>query len=157
MRRDERFRDVSGNRERLVWPQAAAAEPRQERFTLDVLHRDEIACRVIMPNFVHRADVRMVELRHRSCFPEQAAASFFGGGDEQFDRYEPIQTRVSRQKHCAHPAGAELTLDAVMTKLRPRFEAHNMWVRPVASIAARLSGYRAIGPSVNRVIGQSGN
>jgi hypothetical protein len=128
MRGDQRFSDVSGNRERLVRPQPSAPEPRQERFTLDVLHCDEIACRVVMTNFVHRANVRMVELGHRSGFPEQAAASFFRGGDEQFDRHEAIQPGVAREKHGAHPAGAELTLDAVMTNLRPRFEAHGMRV-----------------------------
>ena len=64
--------DVHGARQDLVEIHRRPAQPRVERFTLDVLHRD-VRAAVGFADLVHGADVRVIERRGRARLSQQAA------------------------------------------------------------------------------------
>src|SRR5262245_37371386 len=111
----ERDVDEGGGLER------PAPEPLLERLAFEQLHRDE---RRIGTDVVARAAVRMVERRRGARF---AAETFHalrrrrGATRQNLDGHDPIEARVLRPIHFAHPAGTEQADDFVGTEAADYF------------------------------------
>jgi hypothetical protein len=99
--------------------EAAGGNQLIERSALDQLQGD-VCVPVGLPNFVDRADVRMIQRGGGARFAHQAQprVRIANGCRQQFDRHVAIKAIVVRPVHLAHPTRAEQRIDAI--KAEPR-------------------------------------
>ena len=94
----------------------------RQRPAVDVLHGDERET-INLADFVHGADVRVIQMRGGARFVEQAAAILRrrsrSRSAKQLERDRPMQPFVARAIHDAHGARAQSRLDAVMSQGLP--------------------------------------
>ena len=105
----ERVGDLDRVVKGLVQRQRAPRQAIGEGFTLEQLHHDEVGTAVV-PDVVERTDVRMVQRGDGARFSLKALTQLrvrchLGG--EHLDRNHPVEPRVARAIHLAHPARAE--------------------------------------------------
>jgi hypothetical protein len=113
----ERVGHLFGDAQRVCHWQVAASQSIGERFTFDVLHRDEMLAGVLA-DFVNRAHIGVVERRRglRLLYQPRVGCPIRPGFRAQdFDGDEPVERRVLAQIHLAHAPGAELPQDAIST------------------------------------------
>ena len=114
--------DLNGARQDLVQTERRPAQPRVERFALDVLHRDVLAA-VGFADFVDGADVRMIERGGRARLSQQAPAREGIGlrlRRQEFQGDAAAELQVIGEKHLGHPASPELGANDVSTELLTR-------------------------------------
>ena len=105
----ERVGDLSGVHERLIEGQSAFLQSIRKRLSFDVLH-DEKVDTVVLPDIVKRADVWMVQARHRPRLALEALAQCRIFGEmlgKNFDGDAAPEPRVTRLVDFAHPARPE--------------------------------------------------
>src|SRR5688572_19440922 len=103
-----RFQELGAVREQVV--------DRAERPSLDQLHGD-VRLPVSLADFVHGADVRMVEGSSGACFTHQPGARgeiVESGGWQYLDRDVSIKLLVAGAIHLSHATSAQSADDAVV-------------------------------------------
>ena len=100
------------------------AHPLIQRLTLDELHRD-VDVIVDGAGVVDRDDVGVRDERDGARFPQQARAAVRRGGPRLADdlqRDPPVEIRVIRRVHLAHPPAPDRVQDLVARDPRPRHQ-----------------------------------
>src|SRR4029453_14072285 len=119
MRRHERFGDLRADVHRLVGRDAAATQPRAQRFALDVLPGDKVAGDRVSADLVDRADAWMIDASRRTRLARQAATGRVVGGGQQLEGDKAIEFFVTGEINLPHAAGAELAFRGVLRDSRP--------------------------------------
>ena len=124
----ERAADLDGISERFVERHSPILQPRCQRFTLEVLHDEEIDL-TMTPDVEERADVRVHQRGNCPRFPCEAGAMLRierGTCREDLDCYGAVQTGIGGAKHFSHTADAENVFDAVGSERRAGDEARQL-------------------------------
>ena len=113
----ERVGELQAVANDLLGGQGTGGEPRVERLSLDELHRD-VGLAVRLADFVDRADVRMVERGGGPGFSHQSGARglIVEARGQNLDRDVSVELFVPGEVDLAHPSGAELVEDDVMSE-----------------------------------------
>src|ERR1051326_3645338 len=122
----QRVRDLGCDRQRLCQFEWLSFHAYVERLAFDVRHDDEAAA-ICFRDFVHRADVWMIEFCGGLSFAEQTLASVFvlgGISREQFNGDATVQHCIFREINFAHAALANLRANFVTTESGARSEEH---------------------------------
>ncbi len=115
----ERVGELAANVQDLLKRQGMPMDAAAKRFALEQLHRDEVPA-LVHADVVDRADVRVIERRRDSCFPQEPLdvlrrhAVALG---QELQRDVPAKPRVLGLIDDAHPAGTELADDAIVLDL----------------------------------------
>jgi hypothetical protein len=115
VRRLDRFRDLPGDRQRLVEGERACAQPLLERRPVDELE-DEREDAVRLLDAVDRRDVRVVERGEQLRLALEAGEPLRVGANrlrQHLDRHLAPQARVARAVDLTHPPGAEGSEDLI--------------------------------------------
>ncbi len=113
----ERVHQLNADIDNLVDRKPSPAEERRRALSLYILHHDVQALGVV-EDVIHRGDVRMIELRGRAGFTQQADASVGGsdsGTGDGFQRDTTTEPGVVSEVHFTHSTGAELLENLVRT------------------------------------------
>ena len=119
VRRVERRGDLRGILERRGHRQRPCRDERVEPGAVHQLHRDERRAAVLV-DLVDRDDVRVVEGGGGAGFLDEAAVAIGIGrrfGRQHLDRHRSPEPRVVRGIDDAHPAAADLGVDAIVGDL----------------------------------------
>ncbi len=122
----QRVRDLGAEPEHVGERQRSFREPILERLAVDELHDQEVDA-ALAPDVVQRADVRMVERRHRARFALEPLAPLHivrQRSRQYLDGDGSIEARVARFVDLAHPARAERREDLVRSEAQPWLEGH---------------------------------
>ena len=111
----ERLGDLNPNPARVFDRERPAHEPRLERLSVDQLHDDDLV--MVQPfEAVNRRDVRMIQRREDLRFPSEPRDAVRLLGEtvgEQLEGDVAAESRITRAKHSAHAAFAQLPADMV--------------------------------------------
>jgi len=106
----ERVGDLHRNRQRLIERKRALLQSLGERHALQVLHDQEVG-RMLVPDVVQRADVRMVQRGDRASFVLESLAKLRVGGQglgQHLDRDDALEPSVAGFVDFTHSAFAKL-------------------------------------------------
>ena len=122
----ESVRDLRGVAEHINGPERPAREAVVQRLALEVLHDDERAA-VLLADIEQRADVRMTQRGDRARFGLKSTSKVGPVGQitrQELDGHRPIQPRIARLVHLAHPARADERQDFVRAESDASGEPH---------------------------------
>jgi len=109
------FRDLDGQAKRLPeWHTVAAHGVAQSLADKVLLHHEVDT--TLLPDVEDRRDMRVIQGGRRPCLPLEPSQSIGVLGElrrKHLDGYLPVQARVLREVHLAHPASAKLFVDLV--------------------------------------------
>jgi hypothetical protein len=136
----QRVGDVDPVPQNLIERQRSSRQSLRQRLTLQVLH-DEILGLPFTPHVVHRANVWMRKLRDRLRFPLEPLARMLRSGElgrQHLHSHRPLEPRVARPVHFAHPTSAQRREDLVGAEPGPDRKCHR--VRKEDSMPRRPRG-----------------
>ena len=112
----QRVGDLDGILQGFIQPQPLAADQLAQRFTCDILHRNELDP-VRFRDVVNVNDIGVVQcgsrlgLQHESALAFRVSQSFDG---ERFQRDKPVEVGTPRLPHHTHAALAQLFGDLIL-------------------------------------------
>ncbi|OFW16004.1 MAG: hypothetical protein A3F69_02945 [Acidobacteria bacterium RIFCSPLOWO2_12_FULL_66_10] len=106
--------------QRFVDRERTAEQPCRKRFSLEVLHDEEVDTGVVT-DVVERTDVGVMKGRDDAGFafePRSGVGPIESGRRQDLQRDEPIEPRVARPVDLTHPAGSDRRQHLVGTEAR---------------------------------------